>query len=342
MSLLGATSAVAFIVSAALVWWARAHALRRNILDVPNIRSSHAAPTPRGGGIAIVVTYVGSFSWLFWLRELDAKLVAVLCTTGCAIAAVGYFDDRSQLSARVRFAVHAGAAVVVVATLGGFPDADMARWGMGNFWVAAAFSFLVLVWGTNLFNFMDGIDGIAASEAVFILTSTALLNSLSGGDYGLTTALLNLSAACVGFLLWNWPPARIFLGDVGSGFLGFTVTALVLVSCQRGHLPVEVLPILGGVFVVDATSTLVRRVLRGDRWFEAHRMHAYQHLARRFSSHRPVTLLVWAVNLLWLLPWAYVATSFPALARLCFAAALLPLVIFALLAGAGRREKQSA
>jgi Fuc2NAc and GlcNAc transferase len=342
MSLLVATSAVALIVCVALVWWARAHALRRNILDVPNTRSSHAVPTPRGGGIAIVATYVGSSAWLFWVRALDAKLAAVLCATGCAIAAVGFFDDRSQLSARLRFSVHAGAAVVVIAALGGFPEPDMARWGMGNFWVAAAFSALVLVWGTNLFNFMDGIDGIAASEAVFILTSTALLNVASGGDYGMTAASLNLAAACVGFLLWNWPPARIFLGDVGSGFLGFMVTALVLVSCQRGRLPVEVLPILGGVFVVDATSTLVRRVLRGDRWFEAHRMHAYQHLARRFHGHRPVTLLVSGVNLLWLLPWAYVATRFPAIARLCFAAALLPLVIFALLAGAGKRERQSA
>jgi Fuc2NAc and GlcNAc transferase len=154
----------------------------------------------------------------------------------------------------------------------------------------------------------------------------------------MTAAMVNLAAACAGFLLWNWPPARIFMGDVGSGFLGFMVTALIFLACRRGALPIEVLPILGGVFLVDATSTLVRRALRGDRWFEAHRMHAYQHLARKFGGHRPVTMLILAIDVFWLLPWAYAASRFPVHAPLCFAMALLPLVIFSLLAGAGKPQ----
>lgn len=326
-------------VSAVLVTLVRAHALRRNILDLPNSRSSHSVPTPRGGGIGIVITFCSSLAVLVSLRVLDAKAALMLCVTGLAIAAIGYLDDRRQLSARVRFAVHASAALLTIGVFGGFPVYDLGGWGMGNPWVGAAFSALVLVWATNLFNFMDGIDGIAASESIFILAAAAWLNFISGGDRGITSAMLNLGAACAGFLIWNWPPARIFLGDVGSGFLGFTITALILLACQRGSLPIEILPILGGVFVVDATLTLVRRAIRGDRWFEPHRMHAYQHLARRFNGHRPVTLLVAAVNLLWLLPWAYFATLFPDRARLFFAAALLPLVIFALLAGAGKREQ---
>jgi Fuc2NAc and GlcNAc transferase len=325
-------------LSAVLVGWVRAHALKRNIVDLPNQRSSHTVPTPRGGGIAIVITFLASLAGLAWLGEIDVMAAGTLCLTGCAIALVGYMDDRHQLSARLRFAVHASATLLVIAVFGGFPTADLARWGLGNTWVGAAFSGLALIWGTNLFNFMDGIDGIAATESVFILVAAAGLNFVSGGDHGITAAMMNLGAACVGFAIWNWPPARIFLGDVGSGFLGFMITALILLACQRGNLPVEVLPILGGVFVVDATATLVRRAVRGDRWFESHRMHAYQHLSRRLDGHRPVTLLVLAVNLLWLLPWAYFATLFPDRARICFAAALLPLVIFALLAGAGKRE----
>jgi Fuc2NAc and GlcNAc transferase len=200
-------------------------------------------------------------------------------------------------------------------------------------------SVLILVWSTNLFNFMDGIDGIAASESIFISGALAWLNWLGGGTSGTTAAMLSLSAASLGCLVWNWPPARIFMGDVGSGFLGFMVTALAMVSNERGSIPMEVLPILGGVFLVDATVTLIRRMLRGDRWTEAHRMHAYQHLARRFGSHRPVTMIVIAIDLVWLLPWAFAASRFPANAQAYTVGALLPLVILTVLAGSGKREK---
>jgi Fuc2NAc and GlcNAc transferase len=182
---------------------------------------------------------------------------------------------------------------------------------------------------------MDGIDGIAGSEAVFIACSAALLNWVVGGSSGTTGAMLCLAAACIGFLIFNWPPASIFMGDVGSGFLGITLVLLAIYASQRAKIPVEVWPILGGVFLVDATVTLLRRLLRGDRWREAHRLHAYQHLARSMRSHRQVTLIVIAVNVFWLFPWAWYAATDVAHEGLYLAAALLPLVAAAILLGSG-------
>jgi Fuc2NAc and GlcNAc transferase len=161
------------------------------------------------------------------------------------------------------------------------------------------------------------------------------------GDPGLTAAMICLSGASWGFLAWNWPPARIFMGDVGSGYLGLMLPMLGFAASQRAAIPLQVWLILGGVFLVDATATLFRRVLRGDRWFEAHRLHAYQHSARRCKGHLPVTVIVIALNLLWLLPWAVIAVRVPKLASMCVGAALMPLLIIALVAGAGRPERVS-
>lgn len=332
--------AVTFTASAILVGVVRAHALKKNIVDLPNARSSHSRPTPRGGGIAIVLSFLSALVALCFFRIIDARTAAILILAGGTIAGIGYLDDRRQLTAKLRLTVHVAVAALVVAQLGGIPQAELARWGLGNFWIGSVFSVLVLAWGTNLFNFMDGIDGIAASEALFMAAAMGGLGWLDGRDFGMTVAMVSFAAASLGCLVWNWPPARIFMGDVGSGFLGFMLTALAIVACQRGSFPIEVLPILGGVFLVDATVTLLRRLVRGDRWLEAHRMHAYQHLARRWRKHRPVTLLVVAINLLWLLPWAYIANRFPAHARTCLAAALLPLVILTLSGGAGRPEER--
>jgi len=198
---------------------------------------------------------------------------------------------------------------------------------------------LILVWMTNLFNFMDGLDGIAGSEAVFVSGAGAWLYWRGGGGPGLTATMTCLSASCLGFLRWNWPPAKIFMGDVGSGFLGFSLGILGLAASQEGILPIETWAILGGVFFVDATVTLVRRLARGDKWFEAHRTHAYQVLARRLGRHKPVTVIVMVVNLFWLLPWAYATNLSPGNSRLYMVAALIPLVILSIMVGAGKREE---
>jgi Fuc2NAc and GlcNAc transferase len=313
----------------------RRYALHAKILDIPNTRSSHAAPTPRGGGLAIALSSLAASAVFACIDLVDTKTILALLTGG-AIALIGHLDDRRQLSAKLRFVVHLSTAIVAVAILGGLPVDFLGGFGLNNYWVGAGLAVVVFAWATNLFNFMDGIDCLAGSEAIFISAGGAILNSVYGGDSGITVAWLCISAATLGFLPWNWPPARLFMGDVGSGFLGFTLTVLAMATSRRAGIPIEVWAILGGVFLVDASITLVRRMARGDNWSEAHRMHAYQHLALKWRGHLPVTLVVGAINLGWLLPWAFFAASHQRYAMLCMIIALLPLALLAFVAGAGR------
>jgi len=208
-------------------------------------------------------------------------------------------------------------------------------------WIGYVLAVLSIVWTLNLFNFMDGIDGIAASEAVFICGSAWMLSLLPAGAAGSVGALaLIFCAACLGFLVWNWPPARIFMGDVGSGYLGFVIAVLAIAADHDDPAAPWPWLILGGVFFVDASVTLVHRALRGERVYEAHRTHAYQWLARRWG-HRRVTVSVGLVNVLWLLPCAAFATLHPARAIWVLIVAFVPLIGIAVAAGAGRAEARS-
>jgi Fuc2NAc and GlcNAc transferase len=316
----------------------RRYALRAKLLDIPNTRSSHSAPTPRGGGLAIALAFFAASLLLTFLDLLDVRTMLALVAGG-AIAWIGFLDDKRPLSAKLRFSVHLGAALTAVAVLGGIPAQILNGLGASHNWIGLSLAVFVFVWATNLFNFMDGIDILAGSEAIYISAGGAILNLLNGGDPGLTAALLCLSAATLGFLPWNWPPARLFMGDVGSGFLGFTLTVFAVATSRRGGIPIEVWAILAGVFLVDASVTLVRRMARGDPWLEAHRTHAYQHLALRWRGHLPVTLVVGSINVGWLLPWAFFAARHQKYAMLCMMIALLPLVLLAVLAGAGKRQQ---
>jgi len=329
------------IATVFLGWFAtglvRRHALHNAILDIPNVRSSHERPTARGGGLAIVAAFMATLVFLLSTRLLQSNVALALIAGGGAIALTGYFDDRNTLPASIRFCVHIVAATLAVVVIGGIAEQTLRNMGLHGILAGGLLGVMALTWSTNLFNFMDGIDGIAGSEAIFVAGAGAALNWVHGGDIGLTASMLFLAAATLGFLAWNWPPARIFMGDVGSGFLGFTLAVLGLAVSRHGAMPIEVWAILYGVFLVDATVTLLRRIARGDRWFEAHRLHAYQSLASRWGAHLPVTVLVTAVNLVWLLPWAWIANAQPEHAMLYAIAALAPLTAVAFLLGAGRR-----
>jgi len=328
--------AAAFVLAALATKAVHALALRSGLMDHPSERSSHTLPTPRGGGAAIVAAFFASLLWLLIRGQFDAVRAALLLLGGTAVAGVGLLDDRYTLPAPARLIVHLAAATAAVALIGAVTFGAGSAPTAAGIWAARLFSVIAMVWAINLFNFMDGIDGIAASEAVFVAGAGAGLYWLVGGDPALSTAMLCLAAASAGFLLWNWPPASIFMGDVGSGFLGFVLAALGLMAVQNDAIPMEVWPILGGVFLVDATVTLIRRVAHGHRWHEAHRMHAYQHLALRWRKHLPVTLAVNLINVLWLLPCATYAALTPARAPLSMAVALLPLMALALISGAGK------
>lgn len=335
------TVAAPLLVSALLTGLARRIALSRGVLDVPNARSSHDRPTPRGGGIAIVLASVGAWGTLTLLRVLPVDVFMALAGGGIAVASVGLLDDHFQLSARVRFTVHVAAALWAVMWLGGLPPFVVGEHVVSLGWVGYVLAVLAIVWTLNLFNFMDGIDGIAASEAVFVAWSGVLLAVIGGSTSGTSMAALALGASACGFLLWNWPPARIFMGDVGSGYIGYAIAVLALAAGRDNPAALLAWLLLGGTFFVDATATLIRRLARRERVHEAHRSHAYQHLARRWRSHRHVTVTMLLVNVLWLLPWAVVAVRYPSLGAWSVAAAFLPLAIAVVAAGAGRSETPS-
>lgn len=326
------------ICSATLTPIARRVAIGYGLIDRPNERSSHSAPTPRGGGIAIVLSVSLSLAVLVKLVDLPTGMFAALAGGGAAVAIIGFLDDCRPRAAWLRLLVHIAAALWALAWLGGVPPFAVGAHTLVLKWVAYPFGVLGIVWAINLFNFMDGIDAIAASEGAFVTGAATFLMVLCGITSDISAASLMIAAACMGFLLWNWPPARIFMGDVGSGYIGYAVAVLALAATREKPWGVWVWLTLGGVFFVDATVTLIRRLIRGERVYEAHRSHAYQWLTRRWGSHLRVSLTVLILNVLWLLPCATYAALHPAYALSATTVALGPLVVVALLAGSGRRE----
>ncbi len=274
------------------------------------------------------------------LGAVSKELALSIAVGGGTVALVGFLDDRYSVRPVFRFVVHAGAALGALVLLGGLPPLPFGdrviKLGASGYLIGV----LGIAWVLNLFNFMDGIDGIAATEAVFIACAGAVTGVISGGANEAAVAASVLAFASAGFLCWNWPPAKVFLGDVGSGYLGYVVAVLALAAAWTNPTALWVWLILGGVFFVDATVTLVRRLLRGERVFEAHRSHAYQWLARRWGSHGKVTLALLAVNVFWLLPLALLAATFPRYAGVAVVVALAPLTVLALALGSGRREQQ--
>ena len=302
------TSAIALIALSAtagllLMPMVLRYARRRGMLDVPNARSSHSRVTPRGGGAAIVIVVLVMLAGLA-ARNPDLHRVAIaLAGGGVLVAGVGWIDDLRQVSALPRIVVHTVAAVWIVAWIGGMPILALGGATVRLGWVGAVVACILIAWFINLYNFMDGIDGIAGTQAV--LAALALGSLLTAeGDTVLASVCWVLAGAAGAFLVWNWPPAKIFMGDVGSGFIGMCLGTMAVAAQNRSALELTVPLVLLGVFIVDATATLLRRLLSGERWFDAHRSHAYQRAVQHGFTHRQVTVAVIVVNLgLWVAAW---------------------------------------
>ncbi len=287
-----------------LTYLLRVYALKNNIIDTPNSRSSHVIPTPRGGGVAIVVSFLIGIM-LFYFQGYLALLPAVgLIISGGVIALVGFWDDHGHIAARWRLLAHFSAAAFLLFCLGGFPALTISGYTIDLGLFGSVFGLLFLVWMLNLYNFMDGIDGLASAEAVTACIGAIVIYLISGNHIELDSYLILwlLASTVLGFLLWNFPPAKIFMGDAGSGFLGLIIGSLAI---SAGWIETKFFfcwLILLGLFIVDATWTLVRRVLGGFKVYEAHRSHGYQIASRKFKRHLPVTLLAIAINVAWLFP----------------------------------------
>lgn len=300
---LAATIAVSFFITGAL----RRYALACAMVDVPNPRSSHHVATPRGGGAAIAVTFIAALAIGGAVHDFPRWFLLSAGGLSVLVALIGFMDDRRHVAPAVRLVLHGIASGGAVALFYQAHDLSAVLPGLPD-WLSGTLAVLSIVWLLNLYNFMDGIDGIAGIEAITACFGGALILAATGSELWLAPVLLLGSVA--GFLFWNFPAARIFMGDVGSGFLGFVFGAFCLHAASVSAETFWGWIILLGAFIVDATVALFRRLARGRRIYVAHHSHAYQHAARKYGAHAPVSLAVGAINLLWLLPIALlVATS---------------------------------
>lgn len=313
----------------------RRHALAGRLLDVPNARSSHETPTPRGGGLAFVGVFLCVLPLFYALDLVAWHVLWAIAGAGGWVAAVGFMDDHRHVPAPLRLAAHFGAAIWVLFCLGGMPPLSLFEISIGS-GLASFLGLFYLVWVLNLYNFMDGIDGLASIEAISVCLGGTVLYGLSSG---FAYAPLVLLAVCVaGFLYWNFPPAQIFMGDVGSGFLGMLMGIFSLQAAWFEPQFFWSWLILLGVFIVDATWTLLCRACRGEKVYQGHCSHAYQRAARRYRSHKAVSLAIAAINIAWLLPiaiWVGMG-GLEGVSGMCLA--YCPLIVAAVLFKAGSKE----
>ena len=272
-----------FALSVAATRAVLAWLLHRQILDHPNERSSHSRPTPRGGGLAVTPVVV---AMLILTNFVVQGFAAILAAGALILMAVSWLDDRKGLAPLPRFALQ---AAVIAATLLALPSDSLVFQGMLPFWADRLVTVLGWLWFVNLYNFMDGIDGITGIETAAIGLGLAV----TGGAF--LPQSVGIAAAGLGFLVWNWHPARIFLGDSGSIPLGFVLGGLLIHLATQGHLATAL--ILPGYYLADATITLLWRLKDGEKIWQAHRRHFYQRAVQGGKSHSQVALAILGSNL---------------------------------------------
>lgn len=269
--------------------------LRRQILDVPTERSSHETPTPRGGGACFAALLMLALVGFLAISAPHSGIWIALLGGGVLVGIVGWLDDLRGLPSFVRLGLYAIAAVWATFWIGGLPVLSLGfadvRLGLAGHVVAWGF---ILAF-TNIYNFMDGIDGITASEGIVVSVAAGALLLVSGEPH-VGWLLIGVAMALLGFLWWNWSPARIFMGDVGSNLLGFVFATVALATSRISDVSVWVWAILLGVFVVDGFLTFGRRLAKRLPPYKAHRSHAYQGAVQRGHSHAAVSMAVIGLN----------------------------------------------
>lgn len=287
----------AFVIALALTGLVRRYALRGALLDVPNPRSLHRVPTPRGGGLGVVVAFLAAVAAVALLERDWWPAGAALAGVTLALGTLGWVDDHHDLAQAPRLVAQIAVAVAAVALIGPIRELRLGEYVFPLAWLAWPATLLWLVGLTNFYNFMDGIDGIAGGQAV-LAAGTLAVWFTACGRADLALLCLGLAGAALGFLTWNWPPARIFMGDVGSVTLGALFGLLAVIGVVQCGLPWSAFVILLGIFLADATLTLLRRMLAGEAWFRPHHSHFYQRAVRTGLSHRQVTGAVLGAGLL--------------------------------------------
>ena len=280
---------VLFLLSFMLTYLIKNYAIKKSLVDIPNDRSSHTTPTPHGGGIAIALTWFIGISYLFYLDEINSSLYYSLMV-GIIISIVSYADDLMELSPKLRLITQAFVALLGLFFLGGFSEIQFIYFSIDNQIITNIFAFFMIIWFINLYNFLDGIDGYAASEILFL----SLAGFILFGD----NLFIVLAVSALGFLLWNWHKAKIFMGDVGSTLLGYNIAIFTVYYSNQESSNFWIWIILFGVFWFDATLTLFRRFVNKEQLSIAHKKHAYQRLTQSGWSHSKVVVASILLNIL--------------------------------------------
>ena len=301
------------------------HATTFRLIDKPNHRSSHLVPTARGGGLSIVIAFI-TVSFVFYHFSSENAFIPYVLSLCILIAFTGFYDDLCSSSAFFRFTIQ---CLLILALLGGLYfltalNLKQALWIQIVFFTVLFFSG---VWAVNLYNFMDGINGFAALETIFVLFAAGITLAYQPSSHDIVYYMCFLGSAVAGFLYWNFPRAHIFMGDTGSLFLGFMICAFAFYTVLLHQINFFSWLIWLAVFWVDATYTLLTRVAYKQVWYQAHCSHLYQCLSRQFQSHTKVVYLFSLYNLCWLLPLGFLVQIKPSLSLFSLALAVFPLLI---------------
>jgi len=284
----------------------RKYSLKNALIDIPNERSSHSKPTPRGGGLSIALSVLLVIGLLFFWGWIPMGTALALGVGGLIVVIIGWIDDHRHIPALWRAISYFIAAAWAIYCLGGLEKIQIGSQVLLLGHMGTFLAIFWIVWLTNLYNFMDGTDGLAASEAI----CTSLFAGIifwSTGEVGLAIICFVILVSSCGFLYWNWPPARIFMGDVGSCLLGFTFGVLSIIGEKAGTMTIAIWFILLAVFIGDATLTLLMRIMKGEKWYSAHRSHAYQRWVQMGASHKKLVLSVLLINVMILWSMASIA-----------------------------------
>jgi len=276
-----------FILSFFLTYIIKNYAIKKSLVALVNERSSHTVPTPHGGGIAVAITWFSGLIYLYFTDQIDLELFYALLI-GVFIAIVGLIDDIVELPAKTRMIVFSIVGTVGLYMIGGLDKITFGIFEVEAPAIISVFALLLVLWYINLTNFIDGIDGYLSMQFVFVSVAGLIL---FGGSH---FAVLGVSV--LGFLFWNWHKAKIFMGDAGSTLLGYTIAIITIYYANQEPSNLWICITLYGVFWFDATLTLLRRKLNGEKLSQAHKKHAYQRLTQVGWSHSRVTLYALGIN----------------------------------------------
>lgn len=327
-----------FLASFIVTYWVKRYAIAWGLQSVPNARSSHETTTPHGGGISIVLSFITSVLVGYHFDFFSFDIVVSICVCGGIVALVGFYDDHTALSVKIRIFAQFVSATIAIYLLGGLPEINYGIFSLEFGYLGYMIGILFIVWMTNLYNFMDGIDGFASIEAMTTTGCMAIVLMVST-KYESIWHLNNLLVASVlGFFFWNFPKAKIFLGDVGSYFLGF-VSAVIMI--KSWNLTIDIIfswVIMLAIFITDSSYTLISRIFRREKFYLPHRSHAYQIASRKLNSHVKVSMILVLINLFWLFPLAYFVATRGLHPLMGLAFSYLPLITIAWGLGAGKSE----